>query len=120
MPAPYVGHVTVVRQAARRLRGLLPGRALAGARGQDRSRGKPRNRFVHVGEQAQRAVFVFDQRGQVYANDGDWVESLTALVEDEDGTLRLLSHMHETIARLAPRPVLSPRARERATWEQAA
>ena len=60
------------------------------------------------------------RRGQVYANDGDWVESLTALVEDEDGTLRLLSHMHETIARLAPRPVLSPRARERATWEQAA
>ena len=60
------------------------------------------------------------RRGQVYANDGDWVESLTALVEDEDGTLRLLSHMHETIAQLAPRPVLSPRARERATWEQAA
>jgi len=60
------------------------------------------------------------RRGQVYANDGDWVESLTALVEDEDGTLRLLSHAHETIARLAPRPVLSPRARERATWERAA
>ena len=40
--------------------------------------------------------------GQVYANDGDWVESLTALVEDPDGTLRLLSHRHETIALLPP------------------
>lgn len=40
----------------------------------------------------------------VYANDGDWVESLTALVEDADGGLRLLSHLHETLARLPPRP----------------
>lgn len=37
-----------------------------------------------------------------YANDGDWVESLTALVEDPNGTLRLLSHRHETIAVLGP------------------
>ncbi len=27
-----------------------------------------------------------------YCNSGDWVESLSALVEEEDGTLRLLSH----------------------------
>ncbi|NUR22806.1 UDP-2,3-diacylglucosamine diphosphatase [Frateuria sp.] len=39
----------------------------------------------------------------VYANDGDWVESLTALVEDADGSLRLLSHTHETLARVSPR-----------------
>ncbi|BCT91616.1 UDP-2,3-diacylglucosamine hydrolase [Lysobacter helvus] len=44
------------------------------------------------------------RRGLIYANDGDWVESLTALVEDPDGTLRLLSHTHATLARLAPRP----------------
>lgn len=28
--------------------------------------------------------------GMVYANDGDWVESLTALVEEMDGTLRII------------------------------
>ena len=28
--------------------------------------------------------------GMLYANDGDWVESLTALVEDLDGTLQIL------------------------------
>ena len=28
--------------------------------------------------------------GILYCNDGDWVESLTALVEDEDGQLRLV------------------------------
>ena len=53
------------------------------------------------------------RRGLVYANDGDWVESLTALVEEQDGTLRLLSHTHETPGRIAPRPVLPPRAWER-------
>ena len=26
----------------------------------------------------------------IYANDGDWVESMTALVEEMDGTLRVL------------------------------
>lgn len=41
--------------------------------------------------------------GLIYANDGDWVESLTALVEDADGGLRLLSHTQETLARLPPR-----------------
>ena len=43
--------------------------------------------------------------GLVYANDGDWVESLTALVEDADGGLRLLSHTHDTLARVPPRRV---------------
>jgi UDP-2,3-diacylglucosamine pyrophosphatase LpxH len=41
--------------------------------------------------------------GLVYANDGDWVESLTALVEDRDGTLRLLDHRGETLKRLGPK-----------------
>lgn len=41
--------------------------------------------------------------GLIYANDGDWVESLTALVEDMDGTLRLLSHRGEVLAALPPR-----------------
>ena len=41
--------------------------------------------------------------GLIYANDGDWVESLTALAEDMDGTLRLLSHNGETLALLPPR-----------------
>ncbi|MBN8262873.1 MAG: UDP-2,3-diacylglucosamine diphosphatase, partial [Xanthomonadales bacterium] len=41
--------------------------------------------------------------GLVYANDGDWVESLTALVEEPDGTLRLLAHTGEVLAELAPR-----------------
>src|SRR3546814_8302192 len=41
--------------------------------------------------------------GLIYANDGDWVESLSALSEDEDGTLRLLSQNHESVAEIAPR-----------------
>ena len=32
-----------------------------------------------------------ERDGLVYCNDGDWVESCTALVEREDGTLALLS-----------------------------
>lgn len=40
--------------------------------------------------------------GRVYANDGDWVESLTAIVEDHDGTLRLLDHLGTTLDRIAP------------------
>jgi UDP-2,3-diacylglucosamine pyrophosphatase LpxH len=52
---------------------------------------------------------LFERDGCVYANDGDWVESLTALAEDPDGTLRLLSHGGETRALLPPRRIpLSP------------
>jgi UDP-2,3-diacylglucosamine pyrophosphatase LpxH len=45
--------------------------------------------------------------GLIYANDGDWVESLTAFVEENDGTLRLLSHRGEVLAELPPRLVLT-------------
>jgi len=41
--------------------------------------------------------------GLVYANDGDWVESLSALVEEADGTLRLLTHRGEVLAEIPPR-----------------
>lgn len=41
--------------------------------------------------------------GLVYANDGDWVESLTALAEDMDGSLRLLTHAGETLSLVPPR-----------------
>lgn len=41
--------------------------------------------------------------GLVYANDGDWVETLTALVEDPDGALLLISHTGEVLAELPPR-----------------
>lgn len=43
-----------------------------------------------------RAALV-ERDGLVYANDGDWVESLTALAEDADGGLRLLDHEGQTL-----------------------
>ena len=46
---------------------------------------------------------LFERDGLVYANDGDWVESLTALSEEMDGSLRLLSHAGETLAELPAR-----------------
>ena len=56
---------------------------------------------------------LIERDGFVYANDGDWVESLTALAEDPDGTLRLLTHTGETRAlvlargaRIEPAPAL--------------
>jgi UDP-2,3-diacylglucosamine pyrophosphatase LpxH len=56
---------------------------------------------------------LIERDGLVYANDGDWVESLSALAEDPDGTLRLLSHTGETLAIVAPvrrKPMLQPQA----------
>jgi len=41
--------------------------------------------------------------GLVYANDGDWVESLTALGEEMDGSLCLLSHTGEILAEVQAR-----------------
>ncbi|MBS3897141.1 UDP-2,3-diacylglucosamine diphosphatase [Silanimonas sp.] len=46
---------------------------------------------------------LIERNGLIYANDGDWVESLTALVEEADGTLRLLDHHGTVLAELAPR-----------------
>jgi hypothetical protein len=39
----------------------------------------------------------------IYANDGDWVVSLTAFVEEANGSLRLLSHRGEVLAEVPPR-----------------
>ena len=41
--------------------------------------------------------------GLIYANDGDWVESLTALSEEADGSLCLLSHTGEVLTVLQAR-----------------
>jgi UDP-2,3-diacylglucosamine pyrophosphatase LpxH len=38
----------------------------------------------------------------IYANDGDWVESLSALVDVPDGTLCLLTHGGEVLSELPP------------------
>ena len=43
---------------------------------------------------------LIERDGLVYANDGDWVESLTALAEDHDGALRLLDHNGQTLVEL--------------------
>ena len=47
---------------------------------------------------------LFEADGLVYANDGDWVESLTALAEEPDGSLVLLRHDGGELVRL-PSPV---------------
>lgn len=47
---------------------------------------------------------LMERGGLVYANDGDWVESLTALVEEADGSLHLLDHRGEVLRSLGPRP----------------
>jgi UDP-2,3-diacylglucosamine pyrophosphatase LpxH len=36
--------------------------------------------------------------GLIYANDGDWVESLTALCEEADGSLQLVSHTGQVLS----------------------
>ena len=46
---------------------------------------------------------LFQRDGLVYANDGDWVESLTALAEGHDGTLRLLGPGGAVLEELPPR-----------------
>lgn len=40
--------------------------------------------------------------GFVYANTGDWVESLTAIVEDHDGRFGLYHHLNQTIDPILP------------------
>ena len=46
---------------------------------------------------------LIERDGLVYANDGDWVESLTALSEEADGSLCLLSHTGELLEILPAR-----------------
>ena len=49
--------------------------------------------------------------GLVYANDGDWVESLTALVEHHDGRLEILDFGRQRVglgAGPGPRPEADP------------
>ena len=53
-----------------------------------------------------RAALV-ERDGLIYANDGDWVESLTALAEDPDGSLRLLDHTGQTLVALPGSPRLA-------------
>jgi UDP-2,3-diacylglucosamine pyrophosphatase LpxH len=73
-------------------------------------------RFVHAGlEDARRRgldgiicghihrATLIQREGLIYANDGDWVESLTALSEEADGSLCLLSHTGEILAELPAR-----------------
>lgn len=49
---------------------------------------------------------LIERDGLIYANDGDWVESLTALAEDPDGSLHLLDHAGRSVAHLpAPRDI---------------
>ena len=45
--------------------------------------------------------------GVLYCNDGDWVESCTALVEDFDGRLRIVHWAEEHARRLATLPRLT-------------
>ncbi len=51
---------------------------------------------------------LFERRGIVYANDGDWVESLTAVSEDSAGGLTLSRWQGE----MEPFAVLAPRSRQ--------
>ena len=46
---------------------------------------------------------LLQREGLVYANDGDWVESLTALSEEADGSLCLLAHTGDVLAQLSAR-----------------
>lgn len=51
---------------------------------------------------------LMERAGTVYANDGDWVESCTALVELEDGSMELVhwsDHQH-VLARVESQPVV--------------
>jgi UDP-2,3-diacylglucosamine pyrophosphatase LpxH len=52
-----------------------------------------------------------DMQGMTYVNDGDWVESCTALVEHDDGRLEIL-HWADIVAirdaAAMPEPTLKP------------
>jgi hypothetical protein len=46
--------------------------------------------------------------GVLYCNDGDWVESLTALVEHHDGRLEILDFGTQAATAPAPLPLPGP------------
>ncbi|MEM8915688.1 MAG: UDP-2,3-diacylglucosamine diphosphatase, partial [Pseudomonadota bacterium] len=52
--------------------------------------------------------------GLLYMNDGDWVESCTALVEDQDGNMHLLNWIEEIAHRAARDRALKARAETKA------
>ncbi len=56
---------------------------------------------------------LLQREGLIYANDGDWVESLTALCENADGSLHLVSHTGQTLRTIEPRLRLVVNAPER-------
>jgi len=45
--------------------------------------------------------------GVLYCNDGDWVESLTALVEHHDGRLEILDYGTQSVPAIPPVPTLA-------------
>ena len=47
-------------------------------------------------------------QGVLYLNDGDWVESCTALVEHPDGRFELLDWVRENRLSLWPAPAVAP------------
>jgi UDP-2,3-diacylglucosamine pyrophosphatase LpxH len=54
-----------------------------------------------------------EMNGITYCNDGDWVESCTALVERHDGELQLLhwaDHPHTVKAETGEKPATAERA----------
>jgi UDP-2,3-diacylglucosamine pyrophosphatase LpxH len=52
-----------------------------------------------------------ERNGLIYANDGDWVESLTALQETASGELQLIDHAGRVLSAIAPvRSQALPRA----------
>ncbi len=57
----------------------------------------------HIHHAADRMI-----EGIRYINCGDWVESHTAVVEDFDGTMRLVRWQEEAVQSVVPQPVLVP------------
>ena len=49
--------------------------------------------------------------GIVYCNDGDWVESLTALVETFEGELKIIEWLGDPSTRIAEKPAKQEVAR---------
>ena len=46
--------------------------------------------------------------GVLYCNDGDWVESLTALVEHHDGRLEIIDRSAQALRQVVPQGAMAP------------